>query len=109
MISAANTVQPIPLLNPCDRCGGQGHLLSLPAHVMAENIRECTLVYIQCEKCSQRISSDDVLGANPDLCDDYKRVEVVSVWNDQGYAFRMKAVSASSDQKKLRAVSCPQS
>ncbi|MCG6887291.1 MAG: hypothetical protein LJE74_08790 [Proteobacteria bacterium] len=109
MISRANFIQQAEWIKPCDRCGGQGHLLALPAYVMAENIRECTLVYIQCERCDQRISSDDVLGADPDLSDDYKTMEVVSVWNKQDCLFKLRAVPVSPKQKKLRAVSRPQS
>lgn len=71
------------LLKPCDRCGGAGQLLSLPAYVLAERICQCTLVYIQCDSCAQRISSDDVLGANPDITEVDKMLEVASVWNRQ--------------------------
>lgn len=76
---------PPPPINPCDRCGASAHLSSLPAHVFGEGIGHSALVYIQCEACSHRITSDDVLGTDPAFSDISKIIEVVSVWNQKEY------------------------
>ncbi len=76
---------PAPPINPCDRCGALAQLSSLPAHVFGVGIRHSALVYIQCEACSHRITSDDVLGPDPTFSDISKMIEVVSVWNQKEY------------------------
>jgi hypothetical protein len=74
-----------PPISPCDRCGAPGQLLALAAHVFGTGIRNSALVYIQCEACSHRITSDDLLGADPVISNISKMTEVVSVWNQQEY------------------------
>jgi hypothetical protein len=74
-----------PPISPCDRCGAPGQLLALAAHVFGTGIRKSALVYIQCEACSHRITSDDLLGADPVISNLRKLSEVVSVWNQQEY------------------------
>jgi hypothetical protein len=74
-----------PSISSCDRCGALGHLFALDAHVFGTDIRKSTLVYIQCEACSHRITSDDLLGTDPVIGNIRKMVEVVSVWNQQEY------------------------
>lgn len=81
-----------PVLDCCDRCGGNAELHSLNAQVLAERIQECSLVYIQCQACLHRISSDDVLGANPGISELDKVLELVSVWNQQEYIFQLNAI-----------------
>ena len=74
-----------PPISPCDRCGATGQFLALAAHVFGTGIRSSALVYIQCEACSHRITSDDLLGADPVISNIRKMSEVVSVWNQQEY------------------------
>jgi hypothetical protein len=74
-----------PPISPCDRCGAPGQLLALSAHVFGAGIRKSALVYIQCDACSHRITSDDLLGADPVISNLRKMSEVVSVWNQQEY------------------------
>jgi hypothetical protein len=74
-----------PPINPCDRCGAMGHLSVLPAQFFGTGIQQSALLYIHCEACSHRITSDDVLGADPVFSNLRKMTEVVSVWNQLEY------------------------